>query len=106
MSSRNCSDTTAGMRRGAEQRRVSRWRDGKERERERERVDGGGLYVLKLTRREKREKKNCVGGGGESLIWRGKREATATTAGCAPHLPLINFFALSFSWMMEGLLLP
>lgn len=42
MSSRNCSDTTAGMRRGAEQRRVSRWREMK---RGREWADGGEVYT-------------------------------------------------------------
>lgn len=46
MSSRNCSDTTARMRRGAEQRRVSRWRDGtRKMEDGKERVDGGEVYT-------------------------------------------------------------
>jgi hypothetical protein len=70
----------------------------------RERGLMGGRFIRTEADKERKERrKNCVGGGGESLIWRGKREATATNDGlCAPP-SFDKFFRSFFSWMMEGL---
>lgn len=47
------------------------------------------IYVLRRTKREKREKNFVGGGGGEILIWRGKREkahSADSAAGSNPWL--------------------
>lgn len=41
----------------------------------------GGFIRTEADEERKERRKICVGGGGESLIWRGKREATATNDG-------------------------
>jgi hypothetical protein len=71
------------MRRGAEQRKVSRWRDKKRKKKDgKERVlMEGGFIRTEADEERKERRKICVGGGGEGLIWRGKREATATNDG-------------------------
>lgn len=50
----------------------------REKKMEKRELMGGRFIRTEADKEGKERRKNCVGGGGESLIWRGKREATAT----------------------------
>lgn len=58
----------------------------------------GGRFIRTEADKERKERrKNSVGGGGESLIWRGKREARCNCdkQQCAPAPPSFDkFFSL------------
>jgi hypothetical protein len=72
----------------------------------------GGRFIRTEADKERKERRKIsVGGGGESLIWRGKREATATNDGWAaatsvPAPPCFDKFFRSFLSWRGCLLLP
>lgn len=55
---------------------------------------GGRFIRTEADKKRKERRKISVGGGGESLIWRGKREATTTFSVSAPP-SFDKFFSVS-----------